>query len=210
MANLLSRTAVRKSFPALDPEQRARFESRFARLVSLLASADSVRVLERNLDALEPQLEELESEASLVAALDLLHGIEGARLEAIAATKPRRDSGDARTLSPLGPTGGDLICYWPGRSLSTGEPNVASQGFFDDFDRPPIGLWLEAIARPRESSREEFEPAIIAWIPEVDVDRARVGCRACTSGSLALLSDVSKELSRQLRPVLDGRSSPDP
>ena len=164
-------------------------------------------MLERNLDALEPQLEELESEASLVAALDLLNGIELARLEAITATKPRRDFGDARTLSPLGTTGGDLICYWPGRSLSTGEPNVASRGFFDDFDRPPISLWLEAIARPRESSREEFELAIIAWIPAVDVDRAGAGCRACTSGSLALLIDVSKELSRQLRPVLDGRSS---
>lgn len=207
MANLLSRTAARESFPSLDPEQHARFESRFGRLISLIASADSVRVLERNLDALEPQLEELESEASLVAALDLLDGIERARLEATTAPKPRRDSGDARTLSPLGPTGGDLICYWPGRSLSTGEPNVASRGFFDDFDRPPIGFWLEAIARPRELSREEFELAIIAWVPAADMDRATAGCRACASGSLALLSDVSKELSRQLRSVLDGHSS---
>jgi hypothetical protein len=207
LANLLSRTADRKSFPSLDPEQHARFESRFARLVSLLSTADSVRVLERNLGALEPQLEELESEASLVAAFDLLDGIERTRFEVTTATKTRRDSGDARTLAPPGPTGGDLICYWPGRSLSTGEPNVASRGFFDDFDRPPIGFWLEAIARPSESSREEFELAIIAWVPAVDVDRARAGCRACTSGSLALLSDVSKELSQQLRSVLDGRSS---
>jgi hypothetical protein len=207
LANLLSRTANRKSFPSLDPEQHARFESRFARLVSLLSTADSVRVLERNLGALEPQLEELESEASLVAAFDLLDGIERTRFEVTTATKTRRDSGDARTLAPPGPTGGDLICYWPGRSLSTGEPNVASRGFFDGFDRPPIGFWLEAIARPSESSREEFELAIIAWVPAVDVDRARAGCRACTSGSLALLSDVSKELSQQLRSVLDGRSS---
>jgi hypothetical protein len=207
LANLLSRTAARKSFPSLDPEQHARFESRFARLVSLLSTADSVRVLERNLGALEPQLEELESEASLVAAFDLLDGIERTRFEVTTATKTRRDSGDARTLAPPGPTGGDLICYWPGRSLSTGEPNVASRGFFDGFDRPPIGFWLEAIARPSESSREEFELAIIAWVPAVDVDRARAGCRACTSGSLALLSDVSKELSQQLRSVLDGRSS---
>jgi hypothetical protein len=207
LANLLSRTADRKSFPSLDPEQHARFESRFARLVSLLSTADSVRVLERNLGALEPQLEELESEASLVAAFDLLDGIERTRFEVTTATKTRRDSGDARTLAPPGPTGGDLICYWPGRSLSTGEPNVASRGFFDGFDRPPIGFWLEAIARPSESSREEFELAIIAWVPAVDVDRARAGCRACTSGSLALLSDVSKELSQQLRSVLDGRSS---
>jgi hypothetical protein len=207
LANLLSRTAARKSFPSLDPEQHARFESRFARLVSLLSTADSVRVLERNLGALEPQLEELESEASLVAAFDLLDGIERTRFEVTTATKTRRDSGDARTLAPPGPTGGDLICYWPGRSLSTGEPNAASRGFFDGFDRPPIGFWLEAIARPSESSREEFELAIIAWVPAVDVDRARAGCRACTSGSLALLSDVSKELSQQLRSVLDGRSS---
>ncbi len=207
MANLLSRTADRKSFPSLDPEQHARFESRFARLVSLLSTADSVRVLERNLGALEPQLEEFESEASLVAAFDLLDEIERTRFEVTTATKTRRDSGDARTLAPPGPTGGDLICYWPGRSLSTGEPNVASRGFFDGFDRPPIGFWLEAIARPSESSREEFELAIIAWVPAVDVDRARAGCRACTSGSLALLSDVSKELSQQLRSVLDGRSS---
>jgi hypothetical protein len=207
LANLLSRTAARKSFPALDPEQHARFESRFGRLVSLLASADSVRVLERKLDALEPQLEELESEASLVAASDLLEGIERARLDAVTATKALDASGNERTLSPPESTGGDLICYWPGRSLSTGEPNVASRGFFDDSDRPPVGFWLEAIARPRESSHEEFELAIIAWVPAVDADRARAGCRACTSGSLALLSDVSQELNSQLRSVLNGRSS---
>ena len=34
-----------------------------------------------------------------------------------------------------------------GRSLSTGEAEIASRGFFDVRDRPPIGLWVESISR---------------------------------------------------------------
>jgi hypothetical protein len=175
--------------------------------VSLTASPDALRLLERNLDTLESQFEELESEASLVAAFDLLDGIEQARLEVAAGAKVRGAPDDVTAPSPLLPIGGDLICYWPGRSMSTGEPNVASRGFFDGLDRPPLGFWLEAIARPCGSTREEFEMAIIAWVPADDLSHARAGCRVCTSGSLELLSDVSTELTRQLSSILDGRAS---
>jgi hypothetical protein len=206
VANLISRTTAREPFAALDPEQRSRFESRLGTLVTATSSPDSMKQLERSLGVFETPLDELESEASLVAALDLLDGIARLRLAAIAMARDPDALPEAQAPLPPSPPGGDLIFYRPGCSLSTGEPNVASRGFFDMLDRPPIGYWLEAIARPTGPTREEFEVAILAWIPVDDLDRARAGCRACTSGSLVLLGEASQELTRQLRPILDGRS----
>jgi hypothetical protein len=162
--------------------------------------------LARSLGAFDGPLDELESAPSLVTAFDLLDGLERLRVEVSAATDDRVDPDDDSTRSLLHPPLGGLICYWPGRSLSTGEAAVASRGFFDMLDRPPIGFWTEAIARPMDSTREKFEVAIIAWIPEEDLERAAVGCRAGTRGSLAMLSETSQALERQLRPILLGRS----
>ena len=206
MANLLSRTQSREPFPPLDPEQLARFESRLRTIAFAVSSSDFLRQLEPRLSAFEGSLDEIESEASLATALDLLDGIECARVEALAGTDARgaRGEGSARSSSLL--PSGELICYWPGRSLSTGEAGVASRGFFDVLDRPPIGFWIEAVARPVDSTRERFEVVILAWIPAADVERAVAGRRACTSGSLAMLDEISKALVAQLRPIFVGNS----
>lgn len=206
MVNLLSRTESPEPFPPLDPEQRARFESRLRTLALGFASADSLRRLEGSLGRFEGLLDELESAASLVTALDLLDSIERVR----AALSPGTGGPSVREERWVGssspPPRGDLICYWPGRSLSTGEAGVASRGFFDVLDRPPIGFWIEAIARPTDARREKFEIAIIAWIPRGDVERAAAGRRACATGSLTMLDEASKVLAVQLRPILLGRS----
>jgi len=204
LANLLSRTESREPFSMLDPEQCARFESRLRTLASAGASSEFLRRLERRLGAFDEPLEELESEASLVTALDLLDAIARVRVEALSGMVDRGTRGDGSVESYSPPPNGELICYWPGRSLSTGEAGVASRGFFDLLDRPPIGFWIEAIARPTDSTREKFEIAIIAWIPTNDIERAVAGRRACMRGSLAMLDEVSKALVRQLRPILVG------
>jgi hypothetical protein len=147
-------------------------------------------------------MEELESETSFVTALDLLDRIDRARAEALAGAIDRDDWSEGPPGSSSSPPYGELICYRPGRSLSTGEAAVASRGFFDVLDRPPIGFWIEAIARPIDSSREKFEPAVIAWIPAADVERAAAGCQVCTSGSLTALGEMSEKLVHQLRPIL--------
>ena len=166
----------------LDPEQRARFESRTRTLASAGASSEFLRRLGRRLGAFDEALEELESEASLVTALDLLDAIARVRVEALSGMGDRGTRGDGSAESYSPPPNGELICYWPGRSLSTGEAGVASRGFFDVLDRPPIGFWIEAIARPTDSTREKFEIAIIAWIPTNDIERAVAGRRACLRG----------------------------
>jgi hypothetical protein len=94
---------------------------------------------------------------------------------------------------------GEWLCYLPGRSLATGEAEIASRGFFDDLDRPPPGLWIEAIARRASGADSAEELAILCWIPEPAIASARAGQRACVTGSLASPDDVSPALSRQLR-----------
>ena len=201
LVNLLPRIESREAFPTLDPEQRARFESRLRRLASAASSPDFLRRFERSLAALEGLLDELESDASLVIAFGLIEGIERARVEASMESDDRGARAEGEAGSPSRPPKGEFICYWPGRSLATGESDVASRGFFDGLDRPPIGFWIEAIARPMDETRAKFEIAIIAWIPAEDVARATAGRRACTSGALAMLGEASESLAAQLDPI---------
>lgn len=198
MANLLQRTIASPPVPPFDPDQRARFESRFATLVETLAQPACDREVDRLLFALEPELEELENAPSLVAALDLLDAIERARHAALDHAGDA--SGPDRTVPRSRP--GDLILHWLGRSLATGEAGIASRGFFDGFDRPPLRYWLEAIGRRREGSLDEFEVVIVAWVPTEDLERARTGCEASASRSLAFLEQASPDLANQLRPLL--------
>jgi hypothetical protein len=204
LANLLPATESRDPFPSLDPEQCVRFESRLRNVALLASSSGCIARLERRLSAFEGPLDEFESDASLVTAFDLLHGLERVRVEVLDEPADRVAPGEGSNRSLQRPPFGELILYWPGRSLSTGEAAVASRGFFDMLDRPPIGFWIEAVARPTDSTREKFEIAIIAWIPNEDLERAAAGRRACTSGALATLGETSQALDRQLRPILIG------
>ncbi len=148
--------------------------------------------LEREFANFEASLEELESAPSVVTALDLLVEFDRRRV-AVASEL------DDRNIDPIG---GELICYAPGRSLSTGEAELASRGYFDVLDRPPLANWLEVIARPSALSERAFEVGILVWVPESETSRALSGRKACGTGSLALLREVSTTLDEQLQPLL--------
>ncbi len=191
MVNLLSGGPPREPFPAFDDNQRARFEER-ARFSFRLDWPSHARELARAVDFLSDELEELEAEPSLVAADELLDRIDRAR-RALLDTVVESSSG------PANPFGGEWLCYWPGRSLSTGEAEIASHGFFDARDRPPVGLWVESIGRRRSRSRSDHELAIVCWIPSGAVQRAQAGREACAESSLAYLAEVSEALDEQAR-----------
>ena len=192
MVNLLSDKPPRRSFPRLDPEQFQRFRSRLERLVAVTAMPMRLTSLEREFANFEASLEELESAPSVVTALDLLVEFDRRRV-AVASEL------DDRNIDPIG---GELICYAPGRSLSTGEAELASRGYFDVLDRPPLANWLEVIARPSALSERAFEVGILVWVPESETSRALSGRKACGTGSLALLREVSTTLDEQLQPLL--------
>ena len=185
MANLLPRDQPREPFAALSAEQRARFEQRahflvgqswktVARHTEILSDSDPSGDSGGDL-ALE--LEELEAAPSLSACQALVD-----RVDAV-----RRGSLEPTVAQPL-PRGGWLL-YWPGRSISSGEAEIASRGFFDVQDRPPLGLWLEAIARARAPRSREFEIAVLCYVPADVLERANAGCRLCPTGGLAMLED---------------------
>ncbi len=203
MINLLSKSKPAEPFPPLDAVQRARFESRLHSLARAASFPDFLRRFERLFSGFDGLLDELESAASLGTALDLLDGIDRARTSVLADL---REQGEGSPDPSALRSSGDLILYRPGRSLSTGEAGVASRGFFDVLDRPPVGFWIEAVARPTDSTRHDFEIAIIAWLPENEVERATDGRRACTTGSLALLDETSQAFARSLHGILEGRS----
>jgi len=194
LANLLSHKPIRDPFQAFDDHQRARFQER-ARSLWRTDWPGLAGELARAVESFVDDLEELESEPSLIAADDLLDRINRVR-QPILSASPRR-----RAVTPGAP-GGEWLCYWPGRSLSTGEAEIASRGFFDVRDRPPVGLWVEAIERRRDRSSAANELAIVCWIPPEAVQRARAGREACTAGSLAYLAEVSDALSEQIRETL--------
>ena len=204
MANLLSRPSSPQPFPRLDPQQSARFEERLRTLDRALSAPGGFRQLEAALASFEAALEELDSGTSLITAHALLDEFDRARpgsLNALSGTEPTSDSVSYAAASSENVRTGELLCFWPGRSLSTGEAELASRGFFDVMDRPPLAYWLEAIARPASGMNQAFEVAILVWIPSSEAERARKGRRACGNGSLAWLGEVSPELLEQLEPI---------
>jgi hypothetical protein len=208
VANLLPRAAGARPFSVLDPERLRRFRGRLARVRS--SGLDSVSLAASRAGAppeaegpdLDALLEELETSPSVPGLESLLEEIDH-RL------RPARDGSEATVPSrsqAWTASDGGFICYRPGRALETGEAGLASRGFFDGLDRPPLALWLAAIARPQGS--RGFEVAVVAWVPPSELARARRGRDACRSGALAWLSEVSPELEAQLGPCLraDDRS----
>lgn len=123
-----------------------------------------------------------------------------ALLEEIDALRPEPDAS-----RPV-PAGEFFVYRW-GRSLATGEAEVASRGFFDVWDRPPPEFWVEVFVRPQPRNAAGDEVAVLAYVCEREVARAEAGRVACSSGALAGLAEVSPSLAEQLGPLLGGRST---
>jgi hypothetical protein len=138
------------------------------------------------------ELEELEAEASSLALEALLDRIERARLRAL----------EARIAEPALRPRGRFLCHRFSCSLATGEAEVAGRGFFDVLDRPPLALWLEGISRPVPRRTGVREVAVVAFVPENRLLRARAGREACPRGALAFLDEISVALTSQLASLL--------
>jgi len=161
----------------------------------------------------EAALEELEEAPSFAGLQGLLTEIESERAALLGLTSAT--SGDAGGASS-GPVSADLaprgawLVHRPGLSLETGEAEIASRGLFDVSDRPPLGLWISAIARPLRSGRPGFESAVLAWIPPTALEAARSGRRACPNGSLVWPAELSQRLAEPLASLLDSPLPPLP
>lgn len=184
MPNLLG--GGRSAPPPLSPLDPLRLDRLATRAEGLtrLAWPECEAALARETAPLATDLEELEQAPAPALCDALMETIE----------RMRRALATARAA----PLAGDWLCYWPGRSLATGEADVASRGFFDVWDRPPPGLWVEAATR-RLPGRPDVELAVLCWVPEVALERARAGCAASPTRSLAWLADVSDPLHAQVR-----------
>ncbi len=197
MVNLLGTRAPFDDLVCLEAEPRGRVASRLAALAELV-DRDRLDDLRSALDALEVELEELAAAPSRVAALALLETIEGLRRGACDGLLSEAGAGAATRRAAL-LSRGDYVCHRPGRSLATGEAEIASRGFYDIEDRPPIASWIAVLAPAAGPSRDGDDIAIVAWIALADLERARAGCRACPSGALTLLTDQAPNAHHQLR-----------
>lgn len=220
MVNLLASRTAKVGSICLDAEPGGQVEARIATLADLVRR----RGFEPDgpfFRVFDGELEELAESPSRVAALALLVAIDGLRRERVAMLS----SGDgdleseeatiasalpgagsrksdwalaADRAAPL--AGGDWVCHRPGRSLATGEAEIASRGYFDVEDRPPIGAWI-ALLVPASGADEADALGIAAWVEAKDVERARAGCRACPNGAVAMLSEQAPEILTRLRAI---------
>jgi len=142
-------------------------------------------------------LEDLDSDASTAAAEALLDRIARAR----AAEIDRRGA----SLNPS--PGGRFVLYRLAQSLETGEAEIASRGFFDVRDRPPLILWLEVVSRMFPLQSGAFDVAVLAFVPKDLVRRAEAGRRACVNGSLSFLDEAPGGLANQLLSLLGERAA---
>ena len=194
MVNLLGTRAPIGDLVCLEAEPRGRVAARLVALVQ----RDRMDALPAAPDSLEGELEELAAAPSRVSAQALLEAIDELRRGARDGLLSRADAGAAVRRAAL-LARGDYVCHRPGRSLATGEAEIASRGYYDVDDRPPIASWIAVLAPAAGPSRDEDDIAIVAWIPPEDVARARAGCRACPTGALTLLADLAPDAHRQLR-----------
>lgn len=129
-----------------------------------------------------------------------------ALLARIDAERRRAIGSDARREA----ASGGFVVHRFGRTLETGEAEVASRAFFDASDRPPVSLWIETLGRADAHATGEFEVAVLAFVPADCLERAAAGSRACPSGAVILFDPdarpstpvLSATLSRQLAEIL--------
>ena len=202
MANLLPRKTV--PFPPFTDEQRARFEERARFLVGRTRSA-LVEALPELAAELESDLEELDALPSLASAQAILARIDALRLAAL-GRPARRLGAAAQPAHHARRQPGGWILYRPGRSEGTGEAEVASRGYFDVRDRPPLATWVEVLARPRAEGSGDLDLAVLCYVPNEARDRVTAGRRACPSGSLKTLEELAPGFVGELASLLEWRA----
>lgn len=205
MVNLLGPRPPNAGLALLEAEPHGRVEARLAILAELVRRG-RIDGASLEVEALEVELEELDQTPSRISALACLEAIDGLRRDLAgkvdAGPSSRSWPGDVLAR-------GDYVGHRPGRSLSSGEAEIASRGYFDVADRPPIGCWIGLLApgsgasRPHEEAVEDL--VIVAWIPEQALVRARAGCLACPNGALGLLSELAPVAHLALR-ALEARA----
>ncbi len=198
MVNLLERRAAGGGFARFDPPQCERIEVRLS-LIADLARHDRLGPEAVDTALLASEIEELDSAPTRVAALALLETIDALRREAVAALSVdvSGPSDLARRAALL--EDADFVCHRPGRSLITGEAEIASRGYFDAEDRPPLACWIGVLASAATNAADEADFVIVAWTSPGDRERARAGRQACPNGALALIAELSPPAADQLR-----------
>ena len=87
------------------------------------------------------------------------------------------------------PTGRLLICEVNG-SVSSGESEVATSGFFDIDDRPPWDTWIWNVPRTKESG----EATLLSWVPLSLVQIVNRGIETNPYGCIYWLADAPRLL----------------
>lgn len=199
MVNLLSRGARPDPFPALDAQAWDALLSRVGRCVAFRQDA-ALATFQAHVETLAGELDELESAPSLMSASALIEAIGQLRLEGIGDARPAaRSAGSDALDDPGAARAGSLLCYFPGRSLSTGEAEVASRGYFDALDRPPLWSWVAVVGRRSGGTAQEFEVGILAWVAPEDAATAHAGCQVSAAPSVMPVEAASEAIAAQWR-----------
>lgn len=150
-------------------------------------------------EAFSEDLEEVETAVSEAALDALLEEIHARRCQMIEETPLRSESASAAPFA----AGDRFGIHSLGRSLATGEAEIASRGFFDALDRPPVEYWLECVRHPTARRDEGAGVGVLFFVPAACAALAEAGCAACPSGALTLVDPRQTALYGQLAQRVD-------
>lgn len=210
MVNLLGRDRAAPVVADLAPARRADLQRRLRAVAALARIGWPERIAPYDA-ALAGELEELDVAPTRVAAEALLDALEGARSGILA----RRGAGlPPASAEPAGARDGEVesasrseaealrevglfVAHRPGRSLATGEAEIASRGWCDVRDRPPLDGWIGVLPGV-DGAGGDADFWIVVWVPPADAARAQAACRACPNGAISLLEALAPALEAEL------------
>ena len=125
--------------------------------------------------ALRPSLSDMPSSEELGLAVEVL-------------IKERRKLLGAHASIELS-QGRVLICQI-NESITSGESEAVTSGFFDVGDRPPWDTWIWTVPRPKDSS----EATLLSWVPQSLAELVTRGIEANPYECIFWLSDAPSVL----------------
>jgi hypothetical protein len=87
-------------------------------------------------------------------------------------------------------TRGRLLACEFNASITSGESEHASDGFFDIHDRPPWDTWVWVL------QSESPDPILLAWVPQSVVDQVEAGIAMNPYGCIYWLEDAPADIAR--------------
>ncbi len=104
------------------------------------------------------------------------------------------------------PLAGRFLVYFPDADLCDGAAAAASEGFFDDYNCPPLGTWIGYFddATDEADAAPDYAGYLLCWVPEPFCKLANEGVSVNPEACIRWLDETDV----RLRPLLQALTLP--